>query len=339
MKRLLAALLFAAPVVLAPAAHGAGERIVLGELTWDGSRAVTHVLKRILAQDLGLRVEVIQAESAVIFAAMDKGKNAIDVYTDLWMPNQSEKWAKYIARGSRESVLVNEKPYPGRQGLFIPGYIQDKHGIHSVSDLADPKIAKLFDYDGDGRGDYWPGVPGWNSTNVELVKAQSYGYAEYFKPYIVSDAALKAKLKKDYRRKNGILFVYWTPEWIHTAYDLRLLEEPPFDGFAMASKKEDPRYNPKGCWSMIQPKEDEDWLAKSRVRCAWPTAKIYVAYAKSLEVRVPRAARFLKKVAFDPEAVSTWILEIGKNKRDPDEVAREWIEKNRETVREWLSGD
>lgn len=316
----------------------AKDKVVLGELSWDGSRAITAVLKEIIENRLRYEVGVVQAESEIIFAAMDKGDGSLDVHTDLWMPNQAEKWARYIAEGSRESVLVNDQPYTGTQGLFIPGYIQDEYGVKSVQDLADPKIAKLFDSDGDGQGEYWPGGAGWNSTNVEQVKAKSYGYAEYFEPFIVSDAAMKAKLKSDYRRKRGILFYYWTPEWIHAKYDLRRLEEPPFNGFAMASKKGDPHYNPEGCWNMIQPKEDEDWLAQSEVKCAWPDAKVYVAFSTSLRQRAPQVAQFLRQVSFDPAVVNAWILQIGQEKRLPAEVAQAWVAQNGTTVDRWLAG-
>ncbi len=314
----------------------AKDPIVLGELSWDGSRAITHILKTVIEQRLKHPTKIVQAEAAVIFAAMDKGDGSIDVFTDLWMPNQAEKWAKYI--DGRKTVLTNTAPYTGLQGLFIPGYIQDKHNVKSVQDLANPKIAKLFDSDGDGKGDYWPGAAGWGSTNVEQVKAKSYGYDKYFKPYIVSDAALKAKLKADYRRQRGIIFYYWTPEWIHAAYDLRRLKEPAFDGFAMASKKGDARYKEGGCWNMLQPKEDEDWLEKSSVTCAWPDAKVYVAFSKSLQQRAPKVAQFLRQVTFAPPMVNRWILQIGREKLEPAEVAQEWVATNKTTVDVWLKG-
>jgi glycine betaine/proline transport system substrate-binding protein len=323
--------------ILAGVTHvAAAETIALGELSWDGSRAITQVLKTVIEQRLNHPTKIVQAEAAVIFAAMDKGDGSIDVLTDLWMPNQAGKWAKYI--DERKTALVNTAPYTGLQGLFIPGYMQDKYNIKSVQDLADPKIAKLFDSDGDGKGEYWPGAVGWGSTGVEQVKAKSYGYAKYFKPYIVSDAALKAKLKTDYRRKRGILFYYWTPEWIHAAYDLRRLEEPAFDGFAMASKKDDPLYKEDGCWNMVDPKEDADWLAKSSVTCAWPDAKVYVAFSKSLQQRAPQVAQFLQQVAFDPVTVNQWILQIGQEKQEPAEVAKKWVAANGATVGTWLQG-
>jgi glycine betaine/proline transport system substrate-binding protein len=316
----------------------AKEKVVLGELNWTGSTAITHVLKVILEDRIGVDVGVVQASGPVIWAAMDKGKGGLDVYTDLWMPNQSASWAKFVQKGSKETVLANSKPYTGVQGLFIPGFIQDEHGIKSVFDLASPEIAKLFDTDGDGKGEYWPGGPGWSSTNVEQVKAKSYGYDKFFEPFVVEQWVMEAKLSAAFKRKKPILFYFWTPEWIHSAYDLRRLEEPEFDGFAMTSKKDDPRYKPDGCWNMIDAKESEDWMAKSSVKCAWADANVYVGYSASLTKRAPKAAKFLSQVSFDPKLINEWILAIAQDKREPAEVAKDWIAKNPNVVNEWLKG-
>ncbi|ETX00398.1 ABC transporter substrate-binding protein [Candidatus Entotheonella palauensis] len=313
----------------------ANEPIALGQRDWDGSRAITYVLKDIIETRLGYPTRIVESNDAEIFAEMHRGNGRIDVLTDLWMPNQADQWAKYI--DEHQSVAVNEQPYSGHQGLFIPGYIQDKYQIRSVHDLANPDIAKLFDSDGDGKGEYWPGALGWSSTHIEQVKAKSYGYAPYFTPYIAPDRMFKAKLKADYASEQGILFYYWTPEWIHAAYDLRRLEEPSFDGFAMASKKGAPRYKADGCWNMILPRESTDWLNQSRVTCAWPDAKVYVAFSVSLIKRAPKVARFLKQVAFDADTVNEWIWQIGKQGREPAVVASEWVKAHPDIVKIWLA--
>ena len=38
-----------------------------------------------------------------------------------------------------------------------------------------------FDSDGDGQGEIWIGASGWASTNVEKIRAKSYGYDETMK--------------------------------------------------------------------------------------------------------------------------------------------------------------
>ena len=39
-------------------------------------------------------------------------------------------------------------------------------------------MAAKFDTDGNGKGEIWIGAAGWASTNVEKIRAKSYGYSE-----------------------------------------------------------------------------------------------------------------------------------------------------------------
>lgn len=322
-----------------PTTETAGTIIVVAEPDWQGARAIGHVLAAVMEGRLGLDVEMVKVTSAdKPLDAMAENGGSIDVYPDLWMPDQAEAWQLYIEVGSAESIVVNTQPYTGTEGIYVPGYVQDEHGIHHVEDLAKAETAVLFDNDGDGKGDFWPGPPDWNSTRIQLVKAESYGYAQFFDPLKLTDDDFAARLAADYEQKKAILFYYWTPAWIHAAFDLRRLEEPPFDGYAMPSKRDDPSYNPDGSWFMVEPEEDEGWLAASRVRCASPDARVYVAYAQSLSRKSPSAARFLQQVVLSPEMINGWNLLITEYEMDPAEMAREWIEQNPEIVEGWLAG-
>jgi glycine betaine/proline transport system substrate-binding protein len=321
-----------------PARESGETTIVVAELDWQGARAVGHVLAEIMEERLGLEVELVAVTSGESpLDRMAEGDGSLDVYPDLWMPDQSEAWQAYIEAGSAESILVNESPYTGTEGIYVPGFVQDEHGIRHVDDLVSPGAAALFDNDGDGKGEYWPGPPDWNSTRIQLVKAQSYGYAQHFEALPLTDDEFTTQLKADYELGKAALFYYWTPAWIHAAFDLRRLEEPPFDGYATVGNKDDPLYNPDGCWKMIQPDEDEAWLTKSRIRCASPDAKVYVAYSGTLRERAPAAARFLRRVALSPEMVNGWNLLLVEYDLDPAEMAKEWIARNREIVDGWLA--
>ena len=336
LERLLPSLAFVL-IFSVTGTAGAKERVVIAELTWDGGLALAHVLKTIIERRLGGEVDLILASQPVILAAMDKGKGGIDVHPDFWMPNQAGLWTKYIEKGSRETVLVN-KPYHALQGLFIPRYVQERYGVTSVRDLSNPHIAKLFDSDGNGKGEFWAGAPGWASTNVEKVKAKSYGYGRYFEPLEVPVSIFQAKLKTDYRRKKPILFYHWMPEWIHSVHDLVMLDEPPFDGFAMESKKNDLLYNPNGCWKMYQPKDDLEWYEKSSITCAWPESNVYIAYSASLTERAPKIARFLSQVTLTAGMVGDWIFKMVVEKQERAAVAKNWVADNSEVVSEWLEG-
>jgi glycine betaine/proline transport system substrate-binding protein len=159
----------------------------------------------------------------------------------------------------------------------------------------------------------------WKSTKIWQVKMKSYGLSELWEPEIISDATFKAQLKSSYGNQKPILFYYWTPEWIHAAYDISPLSEPE---------------HTDGCMNLQL--DGEDWLEASEAGCKTPDASIYVSYSKSLEQRNPPAAKFLSQMQLDPAVVNDWILKIGRDEMDPQDVAEEWVAANMDTVKGWI---
>src|SRR5262245_40784095 len=172
----LAALLAAAPTFDAEAKT----EVVIGELTWTGATAIQNVLKVVMEKYLDAEVSSIAAAEPALYEAMDRGDGSVDILPDVWSEHVPEQLNKYVVPGSRETVILNAKPYLGREGIYVPGYVQDQNGIKKVTDLADPEKAKLFDADGDGKGEWWAGAVGWEATNHSEVRAKSYGFDKYF---------------------------------------------------------------------------------------------------------------------------------------------------------------
>ncbi|MEL6410443.1 MAG: glycine betaine ABC transporter substrate-binding protein [Pseudomonadota bacterium] len=181
-------------------------------------------------------------------------------------------------------------------------------------------MAALFDKDGNGKGEYWAGDASWKSTKIWQVKMKDYGLSELWEPEIVSDATFKAQLKTSYGNQKPILFYYWTPEWIHAAYEITPLSEPA---------------HTEGCMDLQL--DGEDWLEISKAGCATPNAQIYVSYSKSLEQRNPAAAKFLSQIQLDPATVNDWILQIGRDEADPQDVAEAWVADNKDIVDGWIN--
>ena len=338
MKRFVK--LFAAALLLSVGATtGHAEEIKIAELNWAGSTASCWVMKLIMENYLDAEVEIVGGDEIALFEAMHKGDGTIDVFSDFWSLSLHAQWVKYIQEGSEESVKVNAKPYLGTTGIFTPGYVQDEYGLKSIEQMKDPEISKLFDTDGDGMGEYWTGAAGWQSVDRNAVKAKSMGYAEHWEPTTVETWVLEALLDAAYKRKRPILFFHYTPEWIHASYDLRRLEESPFTGFANPDMKGQDNYNPDGCYEFYQQSEWPDWLEKSSITCERPPNPVHVAYSANLHERAPTIAKFLDQIAFTVGDMSLWIKRISLEKADPETVAKEWVESNKETIEgEWLKG-
>ncbi len=304
-------------LILSSSSAFAQEKVRISDLSWTGAKAIGYVIKAVIDGPLNSEAEVVQglSDQQIVAEGMDKGDGSVDVYTDMWMPNQQPIWDKYIV--DAKSVAHNE-PYKGTQGMFIPTYMTDK--VKTIEDLLKPEIAALFDKDKNGKGEYWAGDAGWKSTKMWQVKFKDYGLNELWEPEIVSDATFKAQLKAAYVEQKPILFYYWTPEWLHAAYDLTPVDEPPFT---------------EGCMDLKL--DQEDWLEASKFKCKHNDAIVYVAYSKSLEQRNPPAAKFLGNIKLDPAIVNDWILRIGRDGEDPQDVAEEWVEANMDIVNQWIN--
>jgi glycine betaine/proline transport system substrate-binding protein len=340
MKHLgkLGGLLAALMIAVAVPAY-AKDKVVIGEQSWTGAIAIQNIMKAVIEKYLDGEVSFLLVAEEAMYPALDKGDGSIDVVPELWSQHTTAMLNEYVLPGSKESIRLNKIPYKGTEGIFIPGYVQDQYDIRKLADLSKPEVAKIFDTDGDGKGEYWAGAVGWEATNHSMVRAKSYGFDKHFTASTVEQPVFLAQLAASYQRKEPIVFYYWTPEWIFNSYDLRMLEEPAFDGWSSEDKKNEPLYKADGCYKFYQPGNNPDWLEKSSITCAQPATDVYVARSKALDERAPKIGKFLEQVTFTPEMVNGWIYAIDQEKKDPLEVAKKWIEENKDTVEgQWLSG-
>lgn len=317
MKNLLMSAAMGAALLVSGTAT-AQEKVMISDPSWNGARAVGHVIKSIITNQMGGEAEILTGmnQQPVIFAGMDKGDGSIDVHPDMWMPNWQSAWDQYI--DGNKSVKTNNS-YPGTSRIYVPTYLAGK--VSSIEDLKNPEIAAMFDTDGDGLGEYWAGDVTWASTKRWQVKFKSYGLDGLWEPNIVSGDTFKAGLAAAYAASQPQLFYYWTPEALHVQYDLTPLEEPArFDGCEQLDL------------------DAENWLEVSEFECEGSSNNVYIAYSASLEKRNPAVAAMLSRMQLTGDEVGLWIQQMFELKRDPAEVAEEWIADNQDLVSSWVNG-
>ncbi len=296
-------------------AHAAD--IVIGGPNWPSAKVTANVLKVVMEDNLGLEIEIQDGNNVVIFEAMDKG--SMDVHPEVWLPNQQNLHDKYVTENG--TVVMNQNGVPSTQGMCATKHPAETTGIKKLSDLTNPDIAKHFDTDGDGKGEVWIGVPGWASTNVEKVRAKSYGCDTTMHLKELDEAVAMAEVDNAIKKKQPFVFFCFTPHHMFELYDLVLLEEPAHD----ADK-----------WKVLQPNDDADWLNKSNAGTAYSSVFLNIHFAKSLEKKYPEASRLLSNVKFDTDMVSAMTFAVVVDKKDPAEFAKSWVADNGSTVDSWL---
>jgi len=313
-------LALSATMTLAGAGAGFAQEVIrIGEPNWASARAMAGLLKVIIEDKLGAKAELVPGTNAVIFKAMDRGKGEIDVHPDVWMPNQTNFTSEYVDKNG--TVALSKHGYSGFSAFCAPKKFAAEHNLKSVFDLATPEMAKLMDRDGDGMGDIWVGAPAWTSTRQNEVKVRDYGIGNFFKPVVAEEETATASISDAFTKGEGYAFYCYAPHYNWSLFDMVRLEEPAFD---------------EAKYKMVNPSEDADWFAKSKITTADKEKSIHVGYSKSLETRAPSVAALVANIEMDTDTVNAFTNEIVVKKRDSQDVAREWVNANSARVDKWL---
>lgn len=306
-----------ASAAIAAATPAISADIVIGVPNWPSVKAAASILKVAIEQNLGLEVELQNGTNSIVFEAMDSG--AMQIHPEVWLPNQQNLVDQFVDQ--KGTVVVNPEGAEAFQGMCADRATAETHGITSIADLTKPDVAALIDKDGDGKGDLWIGVPGWQSTNVEQIRAKSYGYDQTMN-LLQSDETI-AYAELDARVKAGkpwIGFCYG-PHYIFALHDLVVLEEPEYD-----AKK----------WKVSQPSDDPNWLENSEAGVSWPPISIHIAYAKSLETDYPTVASMQRNVDFTTDSISEMTYQLVIEGKEADAFAAEWVKANEDQVLGWF---
>lgn len=315
ISKILAGAILASVMSAASVAQAAD--IVIGVPNWPSVRVTAHVLKVIMEDNLGLEVELQNGTNPVVFEAMDSG--AMQVHPEVWMPNQVNLNKKFVLE--KKTVKMNPNGVPSFQGMCVTKGTAERTGIVNLTDLTDPDMAKNFDSDGDGEGEVWIGASGWASTNIEKIRAKSYGYDETMKLKEMDETLALAEVDNAVSKNTDIVFFCYTPHHMFALHELVILKEPEYD----AAK-----------WMVIQPTDDPEWLEKSNAAVAWDLAYLHIHYAAALEETNPAAAKLLSLVKLDTDTVSTMTFALVIEKQDPAEFAKKWVADNASLVDSWL---
>lgn len=110
-----------------------------------------------------------------------------------------------------------------RKGTFAEGAIQgylidkktaDQYGITQFSQLKDPKIAALFDANGDGKADLTGCTPGWGCEAAIEHQLDAFQLRGTVTHQQGTYSALIADTISRYKAGKPILYYTWTPFWV-----------------------------------------------------------------------------------------------------------------------------
>lgn len=162
-------------------------------------------------EKLGYTVKPIQEiEYATGYVALANG-DATFMATG-WDPLHDDfyKNAGGDAKLWRKSTYVTNSA----QGYLIDKKTADQYKITNIAQLQDPKLARLFDTDGDGKADLTGCTPGWGCERAIEHQLDAYKLRATVKHNQGSYSALIADTIARFKQGKPILYYTWTPYWV-----------------------------------------------------------------------------------------------------------------------------
>jgi glycine betaine/proline transport system substrate-binding protein len=118
-----------------------------------------------------------------------------------------------------------------------------------------------------------------------------------------SAAGMLSQVDRAIRRKDWIVFFAWEPHWMGTVYDFKYLMDTDESG-EIANQK-------SWVWTVVR---------------------------SDLPETHPNVYRFLEQFELTSDIQSEWIYQFKRQEKEPEDVARDWIAANMDTVGTWLEG-
>ncbi|MDD3569514.1 MAG: glycine betaine ABC transporter substrate-binding protein [Lachnospiraceae bacterium] len=255
------------------------KKITIGYVNWSEGIAMTNLAAAILEDKMDYDVDLVLADVAPIFTSLASGNT--DVFLDTWLPVTH---ADYLEKYGDDIVDLGVSYENALIGIVVPSYVD----INSIDELNDNK--DLFD----GK------IIGIDS-GAGIMNATEKTIDEYnldFELVSGSGPAMTASLKKAIDNNEAIAVTGWTPHWMFSRWDLKVLEDP------------------KGIYGDAE--------------------NIHIYSRKGFEEDAPEVAALLKNFKFSDEVLSDLMGAIEDSDKDPLDVAKDWVSTHEEQVNAWL---
>jgi glycine betaine/proline transport system substrate-binding protein len=318
LRLLMVASLVAGVAALGIAGGAAGRQAKCGSLTldenaWAGATANVYVVKYVLEKNYGCKVNIAKLpESTPLFQAMTDGK--VDVVLEDWNNIQLKVNRHFVTR-EKSVVDLGPSGVVGHIGWFIPTYLMKQHPEFKTWRGLKGKESLFKSPESGSQGMFLGGDPSYVQKDQQLIKTLGLNFKFVS---VGAEPAQVARWTQLYKQHKPVLFYWYTPQYLNSAYQLSEIKLPP---------------RSKTCVDSYSPKLGSNW---SIYRCAYGLTLIEKLlsgkFAKSGSPAVQMIKRW-KWTAADQNFVANLIA--GKHVA-PDKAAEQWVKANTATVNKWV---
>ena len=187
--------------------------VKIGWAAWSDAEFVTKLAAKLIKDELGHEVQLIQTDVAPLYQGVARGD--LDAMMMAWLP---ETHADYFAK-VKDKVTTLGTVYDGAKlGWVVPKYVPED-AIASIEDLNKADVKEKLK----GRVE---GIdPGAGLTRLSEQAVKDYALDGY-KLQISSEAGMLTTVDRAIRKQEWFVATSWSPHWMFGKYELRYIDDP-----------------------------------------------------------------------------------------------------------------
>ncbi len=306
-----------------------GKTVSMARATWDTGWFQTEIFKKLL-EELGYPVKEPKTMDNQEFY-LSAARGDMDLWANGWFPSHKSFLEEDRVRGKVEAVGLEVKS-GALQGYLVDKKTADALGITSLGDLRDPKVAEVFDRNGNGKADLIGCNVGWGCELVVEHHLDAYDLRATVEHIQGDYSPMMDETIIRYKQGEPTLFYTWTPNWtvgtLVPGKDVVWIQVP----FASL------------------PKEKENLKSQTTIKgvpgcvndpCAmgFPPNDIRVVANKQFLENHPDVRRLLELVKIPLKDISRQNAKMLDGEDAYEDIrrhAQEWTQSNRDKIDRWL---
>ncbi len=187
--------------------------VKIGWAAWSDAEFVTKLAAKLIKDELGHEVELVQTDIAPLYQGVSRGD--LDAMMMAWLP---ETHADYFAK-VKDKVTTLGTVYDGAKlGWVVPKYIPED-AIASIDDLKKDDVKEKL------KGRIEGIDPGAGLTRLSEQAVKDYELDGY-KLQISSEAGMLTSIDRAMRNEQWFVATSWSPHWMFGKYELRYIDDP-----------------------------------------------------------------------------------------------------------------
>jgi glycine betaine/proline transport system substrate-binding protein len=276
---------------------------------WVSSELNAAVARIILEEEMGYPVEIVQLDENDQWARLAAGE--LHANLEVWTSGHTANIQKYIIE---EKTVENGGPLgvEGRIGWFVPSYMIRRHpDLRTWEGFQQPELATLFDTEATTgtKGQFLAGAPDWIQYDADIIRNLGLDLEVVT---LGSEEKLLEALETAYANEEPILMYFWTPHWFLAAYDMTIVQLPPYSDECYARRD------------------------AGGVDCGYPPDPLFKVFWAGLKDYAPDAYLFLQNFYYSNLDQINMLVGVQMSGQSVEEAAQTWVNTHQAVWSQWV---